>query len=216
MAEDLALNVTDTRVRKWGRLKLGISDYRDAAVTIPTTADALFDSTTFKPKAWPAGVKELGYLTTDGISASRSVSSSDTNMLQSLAPVRSDIESIVKTLKGVLGESNAWTNALYHGLPVAQWPATKDAAWMYADGVTSGQAEYVLWLLGVDGVGTQAIFRSEIGFRVKVVSIEDRAMNRSSSESFGLTFGLYVDPVTGKDTIRAEEGPGYTTHLTYA
>ena len=215
MADDLTISVTDTRVRKWGRLKLGISDYGDSAITIPTTAPALFDSTTHKPKAWPAGVKELGYLTTDGISAARSVSSNDTQMLQSLTPVRSDLESMTKTLKGVLGESNAWTNALYHGLPVSSWPATKDAAWMYADGVVSDQPEYVLWLAGVDGVGAAAIFRVEMAYRVKVTSIDERAMNRSSSESFGLTFGLYVDPVTGKDNIRAEEGPGYTTHLTY-
>ena len=128
---ELAIERTDTRVRKWGMLKIGISDYGAATVTVfgdpKVDPDDYFDKTTFKPKAFPVGVKELGYITTSGITDAKSVSSNSTSMLQSLTPVRSDLESIEKTLQGVFGESNAYTNALYHGLPVSAWTLSSHA-----------------------------------------------------------------------------------------
>ena len=55
---DLDMTLTDTQVRKWGRARVGISDYGAAGITVPTAASGLFDGASFKPKAWPAGVKE--------------------------------------------------------------------------------------------------------------------------------------------------------------
>ena len=213
MSEMATIDLTATRVRKWGRMKIGLSDYGDAAVTIPATPAAMFTAATFLPAAWPAGVKELGYITTAGVTDAKSISSNSTSMMQSLTPVRYDMEGIEKTLAGVFGESNAWTNALYHGLPVSSWPASKDAGWAYSDGAASDFPEYVLWLAGQDGVGAQAVYRVEIGLRVKVTAIENRTMNRSDAEGFGFTFGLMIDGVTGKSHMRAEDGPGFTTHI---
>lgn len=216
---ELAIELTDTRVRKWGMLKIGISDYGVPTITVPgdakTNPGDYFDKTTYKPKAFPTGVKELGYITTAGITDAKSISSNSTTMLQSLTPVRSDLESIEKTLQGVFGESNAYTNALYHGLPVSQWPADKDAAWAYSDGAASAFPYYTLWLQGVDGVGAQSIYRYEIGYRCTITAIENRVLNRSDPEGFGFTFSLFADPVTGLSHSRAEDGPGYATHLPY-
>ena len=212
---DLAIDLTNTRVRKWGRVKIGVSAYGDSSITVPTTPATLFDAATHKPKAFPTGVKELGYITTAGVVDAKSASSTNTTMLQSLFPVRTDLESIEKTMQAAFGESNAWTNALYHGAKWDAWPTDKDAAWMYSDGDDSAfDADYVLWLQGVDGVGTQAIYRAEVGHRVRITSIESRTMNRSDAEGFGFTFALLRDDVTGLVHTRGEDGPGYTTHLT--
>ena len=35
---ELAIERTDTRVRKWGMLKIGISDYGAATITVPANA----------------------------------------------------------------------------------------------------------------------------------------------------------------------------------
>ena len=214
---DLDMTLTDTQVRKWGRARVGISDYGAAGITVPTNAAGLFDSTTYKPKAFPAGVKELGYVTTDGFTAGRSISTSDTTMLQSKVPVRSDVESVTHTIKFALGEANNFVNALYHGLTVASFGASKDAAWLYSDDELSGayENEYVLWLYFVDGSGTRAVYRGEIGYRVKITAIDDRSMKRTDPEVFSFTFGAYGDPVTGKSILRGQDGPGLTTHLTY-
>ena len=214
---DLDMTLTDTQVRKWGRARVGISDYGAAGITPPTAPSGLFDSTTYKPKAFPTGVKELGYVTTDGFTAGRSISTSDTTMLQSTVPVRSDVESVTHTIKFALGEANNFVNALYHGLTVASFGASKDAAWLYADDELSGayENEYVLWLYFVDGSGTRAVYRGEIGYRVKITAIDDRSMKRTDPEVFSFTFGAYGDPVTGKSILRGQDGPGLTTHLTY-
>lgn len=214
---DLDMTLTDTQVRKWGRARVGISDYGAAGITPPTAPSELFNSTTYKPKVFPTGVKELGYVTTDGFTAGRSISTSDTTMLQSKVPVRSDVESVTHTIKFALGEANNFVNALYHGLTVASFGASKDAAWLYADDELSGayENEYVLWLYFVDGSGTRAVYRGEIGYRVKITAIDDRSMKRTDPEVFSFTFGAYGDPVTGKSILRGQDGPGLTTHLTY-
>ena len=64
---EMVMDLTATRVRKWGRLKMGLSLYGDAAVTVPEDAADLFDAVTNKPKAWPAGVREMGFITTSGV-----------------------------------------------------------------------------------------------------------------------------------------------------
>ena len=214
---DLDMTLTDTQVRKWGRARVGISDYGAAGITVPTAASGLFDSTTYKPKAFPTGVKELGYVTTDGFTAGRSISTSDTTMLQSKVPVRSDVESVTHTIKFALGEANSFVNSLYHGLTVASFGANKDGAWIYSDDEVSGayENEYVLWLYFVDGSGSRAVYRGEIGYRVKITAVDDRSLKRTDPEVFGFTFGAYGDPVTGKSILRGQDGPGLATHLTY-
>lgn len=216
MADEFPMELNGKNVRKWGRWRVGVSDYGASGIIVPHLAKDLFDSTSFKPKPFPAGVKELGYLTTDGIVNTKSISSNDTNMLQTLDPVRSDLESIQATVKLPFGESNAWTNAFYHGLPVEDWPDEKDAAWLFSDLDESFEAEYVIWMVGVDGVGAQARFRYEIARRAKITSLDDRTENRSTSEVFGVTVGCYRDPLVGHPVTRAEEGPGFVNHLSYA
>ena len=64
-ADELEISLTGTRVRKWGRMKVGISDYGAKGIAVPTANADLFDLTaaspavpSYKPKAFPAGVKE--------------------------------------------------------------------------------------------------------------------------------------------------------------
>ena len=220
MADELEISLTGTRVRKWGRMKVGISDYGAKGIAVPTANADLFDLRatppdvpSYKPTAFPAGVKELGYLMTSGIVDAKSVSSNTTQMLQSLTPVRTDVESIEQTVQMVFGEANAYTAALRAGLPVSEWAASKDDAWAVAEGEAGDLPWYVLWLQGVDGIGTNAIYRYEIGLRCQVTAFDNRTMNRSDPESFGVTFGLFLDPITKKSYVRAEDGPGYTNHL---
>ena len=138
-------------------------------------------------------------------------------MLQSKVPVRSDVESVTHTIKFALGEANSFVNSLYHGLTVASFGANKDGAWIYSDDEVSGayENEYVLWLYFVDGSGSRAVYRGEIGYRVKITAVDDRSLKRTDPEVFGFTFGAYGDPVTGKSILRGQDGPGLATHLTY-
>lgn len=122
------LNDNNRNVRKWGTQLLAIADYSTAM-----PAD-FFDAATNKPNALPEGFKVLGYISTDGAKMSRGIESSDTNAVQDLEPVRSDITGRTRTLQVVFLEMNAWVKALAHGLPVSKWPTKADDGFEFTDG----------------------------------------------------------------------------------
>lgn len=185
------LNDDNTQVRKWGTQLLAVADY---STPMP---EKFFDEATGKPLKLPDGFKILGYITTDGQQMSRSIESSDTNMVQDLEPVRTDMTGRTRTLHANFGESNAWVKGLAHGQPVSQWPADKDADWDYSDGEITDMPYYRLVSLFQDGVGDQAKYRVVAGYRVKVTDQGDQTLNRSDSEVEDVTFGFYKDPESG-------------------
>lgn len=191
-------------VQKHGTQILAIADYSAAVPTswfaAPTTGGLVL------PNALPAGYKNMGFITTDGITESNDVSTSDVMMVQSIEPVRSDIDSITKTLGVTFGESSAWTQALAQQIPVGQWPADKTAAWEYHDGGRTEFPYYRLFILTQDGEGDGAIYRAEYAYRAKITDRGDRTLQRSDAEQIELTFTCYVDPVAGRSYTKASTG----------
>lgn len=195
---------TDNRlVLKHGNKIMAIADYDEPPVEV------LFDTTTREPSPLPAAFRQMGYITTDGTTQGNDVSSTDTNMDQELEPVRSDIESIARTIGVTFGEANAWVNGLYHGLPVSEWPAEKTAAWDYSFGEVSDPPYYRLLILTQDGTGSQTKYRVEQAYRAKVTNLGERTLSRGTAEGFQFTFGLYKDPATNLTLRRAQDGPFY-------
>lgn len=198
--EDI-LTLNETAIRKWGKQLIAIADYDTAAPSSFFGGDTL-------PVALPTGHKDLGFVTTDGITVADSLSSEATQMLQTLEPVRNDVTGRDQTLAVVFGEANAWVNALYHGVQVADWPADRDGDWEYTDSGITDTPYYRVLLYGQDGVGSQAIYRVEYAYRAKVTAKTDRALSRSNAETFGFTFTLFRDPQLDKSLYRGQNGPG--------
>lgn len=194
---------TDNRlVLKHGNKILAIADYDTPPLEELFTAEG-------EPTALPSVFRQMGYITTDGVTQGNDVSSNDVNMDQDVEPVRSDIESIARTLGVTFGEANAWVNGLFHGLPVAEWPTDKSAAWDYTFGDITDPPFYRLLLLTQDGTGSQTKYRVEQAYKAKVTNLGERTLNRADPEGFQFTFGLYKDPATGKTYRRAQNGPFY-------
>lgn len=190
--------VNDNRnVHKWRRVILALADY---GTEVP---EALF-GTDGKPIALPTGYKNMGYITTDGISHSYDVSNDDTEMLQDQEPVRSDVTSRGHTFQVAFGETNGWTKGLAFGKPVSEWPADKNAAWIYDEDPDSGDSYYRALTLAQDGVGANAVYRIEAAYRIKVTDMDDRAINKSDVEEVNRTFTIYRDPVIGKSYTEAQ------------
>lgn len=198
------LEVNDLNVRKWGT-QLAYLLAPDA--TVPTS----FFGTSDHLPILPAGAKQLGFITTEGVQFGDSISSEKTNMLQSLEPVRSDLTGREQTVQLAFGEDNAFVQALVHGVPFEEFPDDADGPWVFDDGEVSEFPYYRLGIIMQDGVGAQARYRHEFGYRVKVDTKENRTANRSDAESHGVTFGLYKDPATGRTYTRAQNGPSYHT-----
>lgn len=196
------LVVKDDNVRKWGTQLFFLLAPN---ATVPTAWFGVEDHLPILP----AGAKQLGYITTDGISFEDSISVEGTNMLQSLEPVRSDTTAREQSISVAFGEDNAFVQALAHGVPFEDFPATADGAWVYDDGEVSEFPYYRIGVLMQDGVGDAARYRVEFGYRAKVTSKESRTANRSDAETYGFTFGLYKDPVEGLTATRAQNGPAY-------
>lgn len=211
IATEMALN--SANVRKWGTIAFGISAYHDPDVTVPTKFRELLDPATYLPRAWPTGVRRMGFITTDGLDYGADLSSNDTQMLQSLTPVRSDLESFKKTIAVKFGESNAFTQALHRLIPADEWAAEKDGGWGYRGERLTDLPDYTLWILGQDGAGSNAVFRPEVYYRARVADIGSRTRNRSDAETFDTTFAIFEDPILGITDLSLEDGPGKTPHF---
>lgn len=196
------LQINDENVRKWGT-QLFFIQPPDAE--IPTeffgVADAL--------PILPVGALQLGYITTDGISQEDSISSENTQMLQSLEPVRADLTGVERSLTVAFGEDNGFVQALWHGTPFEDFPVNAADPWIFDDGEISQYPYYRVGVLMQDGVGDQARYRFEYGYRATVTAKEARTANRSDPETYGFTFGLFKDPVVKKSYTRAQNGPFY-------
>ena len=197
----------DTNVRKWGTALIA---FQAPDAPIPTS---FFGVSDYLP-ILPTDAKQLGFVTTDGFAQEDSISSEVVNMLQTLEPVRRDLTGIEKSLTFAAGEDNAFVQALWHGIPFEDWPAVASGSWIFDDGDIAQYPEYRVILLLQDGVGSQARYRVEYGYRVTVTAKTARSMNRTDAESYGFTLGLLRDPVVGKSYTRAQNGPSYLNDAT--
>lgn len=195
------LEVDDSLVRKWGRLLVAIEDY---SAPVPQS----FFTTTDHTPILPPTAKQLGFITTDGVTIGRSVSSTDTNMLQWADPVRSDKESDVVTIACAFGEAtNAYVNAVYEGKQVADFPSSPKAPIVVHGGEIDEFPDYRVHLIGVDGVGDKAVYRYLYGYKGKVTATTDRTLARSNPETVGFTLTLSKDAATKRVFTDLQNGP---------
>lgn len=173
-------------VRKWGRALLAIQDHSEPVPDEFFTAEGI--------PIIPASAKQLGFITTDGVTAAQSISATATNMMQTLAPVRNDLESITRTLACAFGEgSNAYVQAVNNGVKVEDFPATPDGDFAF-DSAGGEYPEYRVFLIATDGER----FRVEYAPKAKVSATTDRTLSRANPETLGFTFDLLWD--TEEDT----------------
>lgn len=192
-ATDVAsmLNDTNTNIRKYGTQLLAIADY-------DTAAPEEFWNTDGTPKPVPDGYKIMGYITTDGIRQTRSITTNNTEMVQDIDPVRTDVTARTHTLQVEFGEANAWTKAAAHGVPVSEWPEEKDGDWEYTDSQVSDFPYVRLLILMQDGVGDDAHYAIEFAYRAKITAQGNRQANRTAVDGEDMTFTLFRDPETDK------------------
>jgi hypothetical protein len=209
MADPTAASVKDQLadnndlVRKHGTQLMAIADY---GTPVP---DAWYEDVTGEdtvkrrlPKLLPEGYRNMGYITTDGIQNSTDVSTSDVTAVQSLTPVRTDVDGLTDTLQVAFLEASGWTHALAAGLPVAEWPEDKAGEWEFHDGDKEDFPEYRILILTQDKAGDKRWFRLEYAYKAVVTDIADRSLQRSDAETIGRTFTCFVDDAVGRSKTR--------------
>lgn len=199
---DISPTLNESKVRKWGTKLLAIADWggSDAIPADLFGVDHL-------PVALPAGFKELGLISTDGVVLADSLSTENTDADQSLEPVRTDLTGREQSMTATFLEANAWVNAISHGKQVSEFPADRDGAWDFTDEGISDFPYYLAMMIAKDGVGDQTVYRVEAAYKMKVTAKTDRTVARRTAEQFGFTFGLFRDKTLNKTYRRAEDGP---------
>jgi hypothetical protein len=196
----------------------------DASVTAPTdfftTADASASPPTLGGEllALPTGFYDGGYITTDGGTISRDISTADVNSVQTAEFTRSDIETDQSTFQVVFQETSNVTWALQFNEEFANMPAKGERLDFHRD--RSGvQPRRRLLILTQDGVGDQAVYRVEFGPNVQITDTDDRSLQRSDEEQNSFTFTPYFDrnyvytdaagkQVNGTSWRALQDGPG--------
>ena len=189
---------------------------RYAVFAADTTADlvtAPFDAGGILQEL-PAGYVPVGYTTTDGVTFSGDLSTSDVQSGQSSSPTRSDVESDTVTAQWVPQETNAAAVALYENLPLAgagSLPALGSATWTWSRPKTPPTLYRRLVFIAED-------LNKDTGKPLYIVrhfpsalrsGREDEQWTRTAEIARGVTYQAYIDDAAGTDAITWIDGPGW-------
>ncbi|MFD9952475.1 phage tail tube protein [[Kitasatospora] papulosa] len=189
---------------------------RYAVFAADTTADAVespFDEAGIL-QALPAEYVPVGYTTTDGVTFSGDLSTSDVESGQASAPTRSDVETDTQSAQWVPQETNAAAVALYENLPLSgagSLPALGTATWTWSRPKTPPTLYRRLVFIAED-------LNKESGQPLYIVrhfpsalrtGREDEQWTRTAEIARGVTYQAYVDDAAGTDSITWIDGPGW-------
>lgn len=162
----------------------------------------------------PAGYVPVGFTTTDGITFSGDLSTSDVESGQSASPTRSDVETDTQTAQWVPQETNAAAIALYENLPlsgVGSLPALGSGTWTWSRPKTPPTLYRRLLFIAED-------LNKETGNPFYIVrhfpsalrtGREDEQWTRTSEISRGVTYQAYIDDTAGTDSVTWIDGLGW-------
>lgn len=194
-------------IRKALRYAIFAADTTAAAVANPFDVGGVL-------QALPAGYVPVGYTTTDGVTFSGDLSTSDVESGQSSSPTRSDVETDIQTAQWVPQETNAAAVSLYENLPlsgVSALPAIGTAAWTWSRPLVPPTRYRRLLFIAEDlnkATGEPLYICRHFPSALRS-GREDEQWTRTAEISRGVTYQAYVDETAGTDSITWIDGPGW-------
>ncbi|MEU3000179.1 phage tail protein [Streptomyces sp. NPDC006995] len=194
-------------IRKALRYAIFAADPSADAVTAPFDAGGVLQEL-------PAGYVPVGYTTTDGVTFSGDLSTSDVQSGQASSPTRSDVESDTVTAQWVPQETNAAAVALYENLPLAgagSLPDLGSATWTWSRPKTPPTLYRRLVFIAED-------LNKDTGNALYIVrhfpsalrsGRENEQWTRTAEIARGVTYQAYIDDEAGTDSITWIDGPGW-------
>ncbi|MDX3839050.1 phage tail tube protein [Streptomyces europaeiscabiei] len=194
-------------IRKALRYAIFAADASADAVTDPFDEDGALQTL-------PAGYVPVGYTTTDGVTFSGDLSTSDVESGQSASPTRSDVETDTATAQWVPQETNAAAVAMYENLPlsgVGALPTIGTEAWTWSRPKTPPTRYRRLLFIAEDlnkNTG-QALYIVRHMPSALRTGREDEQWTRTAEIARGVTYQAYVDDILGTDCLTWIDGPGW-------
>lgn len=194
-------------IRKALRYAIFAADASADAVSTPFDEDGVLQTL-------PAGYVPVGYTTTDGVTFSGDLSTSDVESGQSASPTRSDVETDTATAQWVPQETNAAAVALYENLPLSgpgALPVIGSEAWTWSRPKTPPTRYRRLVFIAEDlnkNTG-QALYIVRHMPSALRTGREDEQWTRTAEIARGVTYQAYVDDALGTDCLTWIDGPGW-------
>ncbi|MFE7624625.1 phage tail protein [Streptomyces sp. NPDC057509] len=194
-------------IRKALRYAIFAADTTADAVTAPLDPAGVLQTL-------PDGYLPVGYTTTDGVTFSGDLSTSDVESGQSASPTRSDVETDIRTAQWVPQETNAAAVAMYENLPLSgadALPEIGTAAWTWSRPLTPPTLYRRLLFVAEDlnkltGEPLYIIRHFPSALRS---GREDEQWTRTVEIARGVTYQAYVDEAVGTDVVTWIDGPGW-------
>jgi hypothetical protein len=194
-------------IRKALRYAIFAADAGADAVSAPFDVDGVLQTL-------PSGYVPVGYTTTDGVTFSGDLSTSDVESGQSASPTRSDVETDTATAQWVPQETNAAAVALYENLPlsgVGALPTIGTEAWTWTRPKTPPTRYRRLVFIAEDlnkDTGQPLYIVRHMPSALRT-GREDEQWTRTAEIARGVTYQAYVDDVLGTDCLTWIDGPGW-------
>ncbi|MDX3044107.1 hypothetical protein PV383_44145 [Streptomyces caniscabiei] len=194
-------------IRKALRYAIFAADTNADAVSDPFDVDGVLQTL-------PSGYVPVGFTTTDGVTFSGDLSTSDVESGQSASPTRSDVETDTQTAAWVPQETNAAAVALYENLPLSgsgSLPVLGTAAWTWSRPKTPPTRYRRLLFIAEDlnkTTGNPLYIVKHFPSALRS-GREDEQWQRTAEISRGVTYQAYVDDVLGTDCLTWIDGPGW-------
>ncbi|MFE9920467.1 phage tail protein [Streptomyces sp. NPDC005774] len=200
-------DLRQSRIRKALTYQIWAADMTADPVSEPFDEAGVF-------QALPAGYLSTGYTSTDGVTFSGDLSTSDVESGQSASPTRSDVETDTQTAQWVPQETNAAAVALYENLPLSGAEALPDlgtATWTWSRPRTPPTRYRRLLFVARDlnkttGKPIYIVRHFPSALRT---GREDEQWTRTGEISRGVTYQAYIDDIAGTDSITWIDGPGW-------
>lgn len=165
--------------------------------------------------ALPTGYDDLGWLSGDGMSFARDVTTSDVTSFGSSTPTRSDVTSDTETVTVTAQETKLLTIGLATGIntEAIKTPSANGAVFIRKPLAPVGQ-HYRCFCISKDDGDAGDIYIARFMPRAKVTSYAEQAYGGGDDPiSWGVTLTGYADPDLGFATGYLFGGPGWNALL---
>ncbi|MFI7240109.1 hypothetical protein [Streptomyces cyaneofuscatus] len=207
-ADFLAMSdLRSSLIRKALRYAIFAADANAPAVSSPFDGEGVLQTL-------PEGYYAVGFTTTDGVTFSGDLSTSDVESGQSSSPTRSDVETDTQTAQWVPQETNAAAVALYENLPLSgseALPTIGTEAWTWSRPLTPPTLYRRLLFIAQDlnkSTGEPIYIVRHFPSALRT-GREDEQWTRTAEIARGVTYQAYVDEALGTDSKTWIDGPGW-------
>ena len=158
---------------------------------------------------------DAGYLDDNGVEFTPKYTTDEVDVWQTRIPPRIDVTKDGEEIAIMFAETNPVVDALFNNQPLSN--LSGEAA-LQTVGAANYQVTYSnvpqiiyrqLLVIGVDAALDDAFYVAELRPKVSVTKMEKRSFNAKKADMFGLSFGVYIDQVSGFAKSHIYGGPAW-------